>query len=331
MIKQTTRLPRFSRFEYIGDLLNEVSKGATWDIIEQRLTMRKKEFERLKFLATGKGKRILSKSGKSKDLTNDCISLAVKTELITKNDSYELTKYGQKLLDVCNQLGIHDIDFKMVCLQRYFVFYPFVLDILFALSKRKNAEIDFPDTRHVKHSESIDIEKIFGVKTDVVSMMVIRDIFNQCGLINWKQIKIKDLPFWRIFLTCKISSENKTIKNLKVEKDNLLFFLTLNEPTFENFEMNFWEKYMELSENNSDLPVYYWDLRIRVCEELRISDYIYDIYFKQILKSENLRVIWSAGAIPSGNTQGNLLKNLPPRKDDEFWMVYVSVSKKEKP
>lgn len=329
MIKQSTRLPRFSRFEYVGDLLNEVSQGSDWNAIEQRLTMRKKEFERLKFLATGKGKRVLSKSGKSKDLTNDCIAMAVKTELITKNGSYQITKNGQNLLNICNESGIYEIDFKIECLQSYFIFYPFVLDILFALSKKENAEINFPDTRHVKHLESIEIENIFGTKTDVVSMMVVRDIFNQCGLVNWKSIKVNDLPFWKIFLTCKISTKNENKKNLKVEKNNLTYYITPNEPNSGSFETSFWNKYIELSENSSDIPVYYWDLRIRVCEELRISDYIYDIYFKNILKSKNFRVTCAAGAIPSGNTQGNLLKNLPPRKDDEFWMVYVSVSKRE--
>ena len=54
-----------------------------------------------------------------------------------------------------------------------------------------------------------------------------------------------------------------------------------------------------------------------------------DIYFKNILKSKSFRVTCAADPSPSGNTQGNLLKNLPPRKDDEFWMVYVSASKRE--
>jgi hypothetical protein len=86
---------------------------------------------------------------------------------------------------------------------------------------------------------------------------------------------------------------------------------------------------MVLAENNSDTPVYYWDLRGRVCETVRLPDHIYDTYFKKALSSDNLRMYWSAGAIPSGNTKGNLLKNLPPRQDNEFWMVYVSISKGE--
>ena len=68
MTKQSTRLPRFSRFEYVSDLLDTASEGADWDTIEKSLTKQKYEFERLKFSATGKGKRVLPKPTKSKDL-----------------------------------------------------------------------------------------------------------------------------------------------------------------------------------------------------------------------------------------------------------------------
>ena len=329
MTKQSTRLPRFSRFEYVSDLLDTASEGADWDTIEKSLTKRKYEFERLKFSATGKGKRVLPKHTKSKDLTNDCISMAVKAGLITKNDTYHTTENGQRLCGISKEFGMDDIHFKTDCLKMYFTAYPFALDVLLAISKKEKAEIDFPDTRNVEHLTSTDIEDILGVKIDAVSMRNLRDIFDQSGLINWKSITLNDLPYWKIFLTCKIYSNHEDATGFLVKKDDKTYHIVINESDSESFENALWREYMVLAENNSDIPVYYWDLRGRVCETVRLPDHIYDTYFKKALSSDNLRMNWSAGAIPSGNTKGNLLKNLPPRQDNEFWMVYVSISKRE--
>lgn len=311
--------------------------------IDEALIQRRKIFEDTKYNATGKGK-IFYKVGKKvpSELTKECISACLKMGLIMKNEkkknSFAITREGKRILDFKpnNQFNNR---FKKECLLFYLKTYSDCISLIEILEKNEKKELDLPDTRSRGHITSEQIEKLIGLKIDIVSLRNLIYVLDQNQLINFILVKQEnDVNIIRTYLTCKIYKNTFTNKDKNINEHNLLiiinntiFFIEINEISQEKFEEVVWSEYLNLTDNYEDLPVYYWDLRSSVCYRLKISDQKFDEQLRILEKVSNkYKMGWSAGHVPAHITNANSIKNVPPKIDNEYYMVYVSFDRRLK-
>ncbi|HEY4699246.1 MAG TPA: hypothetical protein VIH27_02595 [Nitrososphaerales archaeon] len=356
MTKPSVRLPRFSRFEYIYDVLDSISKGkGDRSSIKQALTTRKETFEQLKYKAMGKGKIHKSRKEESNELINDCLGMALKSGLITSNDEtlnmpeasamFSLLPAGESLLKLSDKKGPSSNDFIAKLTEFYITTYPKALEVLLLIAKNEGREINIPDTRHKGHLTADEIEKLLGVRIDAVSMIALRLLLDQSQLTNWFMMdKNSDLTFWKMYLTCNIEKTDGSFKtvlaSVQIEPTRAIditlgenrYKFTVNEVAKDVFQRSLWDEYMKMTDNYGSIPIYYWVLKSAVCYILRISDVRYDDHFKETQFDSNCeyRVRWSSGTIPLSETRGNLIKNLPPKVDNDNYIIYVSLERLKK-
>jgi hypothetical protein len=341
MVDSDGRLPRFSRFEYILDLLSTVhdggAKGSELAAVQKALSDRKESFEQVKLLAVGKRKSVNRGVEGTEELTRECLSFAVKSGLVSVDVSphgrLTLTDLGCELLAAGKKNGVSRAFIERVA-SLYLSSYKRASDALLAILGREGGQVDIPDTRHGGRLTPEQIEEILGVRCDAVSLISFRLLLDQAQLVNWFAFtEGNGRPMWRIYATCKIfdasDPQHRGDGVLSFRSQGRTVTIKINQTSIEEFEDAAWSEYMKLTDNYEDIPVYYWQLRSPVCYRLRISDSTYDSLLLAMKDSSRFRFSWSSGSMPSSEAKGNLLKNLPPMAADGYHMVYVSMSRRK--
>lgn len=334
------RFPRFHRFEYIFDLLESIELGLN-DVskIDEKLKKRKKEFEHMKYIATGRGRQNSnSDSSVPSALTRDGISSCLKMGLILSDPNkkgYKLTEEGKHLLATAGSNKEFDHKFSLKCLEHYFKAYPDSLLMLTKLRSLPKMELDIPDTRNTGHATAEEISNIIGFRIDSPSLKSLVYTLGQNQLVNFQLIKIDtNNSIIRTYLTCKICEKQCSNKSsMELAGDQLVSsenIFIINDIDQEDFEDITWKEYLRITKNYEDIPVYYWDLRSAVCYRLRISDQVFDRHLLELAKSSTkLRMGWSSGYVPSTVANANAMKSLPPKIDDKYYIVYVSFDRRQ--
>ena len=336
------RLPRFSRFEYIHDLLIAINKtgiqGSDLKTIQKVLTDRKELFEQAKFIAVGKRRSIASGGKIASDLTRDCISFAIKGDLVRKNvpkeGRFTLTKNGVMLLQDQKNDEMSNKFLKNIT-SIYLSTYPRAFHVFMAIFRMEGNQVDIPDTRNRGNLDSEQLNKILGVRCDAVSLRILKDLLDQAGFLNWyTHIKGVKKPVWTIYTTSRIIDidkiQNSILTGSSIMSEGHKYAIQINQCDNEEFEEAIWSEYINLTGNYEEIPVYYWHLRSKVCYKLRISDSVYYNKLITLKNSNNYRFNWASGSMSGNKAMGNRLKNLPPIVSDGYYMVYVSLSKKKR-
>jgi hypothetical protein len=261
----------------------------------------------------------------AKHLLNECIKLGTQIDYLKVNEERILTSNGQSFLSLQAQQR------RSHFAKHFLSTYPSAPQLIFALQARPKGEIDLPDVRRSKQANYFSgITHRLGINAGIVSFYIVRNILEQLGLVNWFPFRIEERPYWRIYLTSIVSETQSDEDITSFTYLNKTFFVKMESIDDNNFSEILWKKYMETTNYVPLRPVFYSNLRTKVCYELKISDFEFDKSIKGImnLKDTSLRVVWSSGTLPYDRDSANLLKNLPPKSEEGQYFIYLKIDKR---
>ena len=96
----------------------------------------------------------------------------------------------------------------------------------------------------------------------------------------------------------------------------------------ERFEKVIWQEYLRMTGRVPREPVYYCQLRDRVCETLRIQDHVFDRIVGKMITQPSLfstKVTPGEGSLPMQTTTSR--KQIPPRLPPASYIVYLKMEK----
>jgi|GEM_PF-2961724 hypothetical protein len=328
------RIPRVSRVEYLFAFLEGLNRKLSMEELAEVLGKCKLSFEEKKYKALGRGRPFISrtkfaespaiKTVIAKSLVNECACLAKKLGLINAERN-SLTDRGVHLIHFPEEKRLDKFA------QLYVSAFKITKQILVKLNLEKNKEFLLPDYRHRKFKEFTNfISDHYGITVDVLSFIAIRDILWQLGYVNWYQYKMNGEPWFKVYLTSRLSEEKMPAYTLTFTFNSKIFYVKKNGTTMDNFLNALWTEYMERTNDVQYIPVLYSELRNSVCYRLRISDEIFDEFVRKILAEDKttFRLIWSSGAVPYERDTLSLLKNLPALSQEGQYMTYLLIGRK---
>ena len=163
------------------------------------------------------------------------------------------------------------------------------------------------------------------------------DLATQLGLVNWYvENKTPDSRTWVVYLTCSIAivqpnslEEASSVEELSVNLGQERWNIRFGNPTHEEFREVLWRNYLELTKYIARKPVFYSNLRSRVCYSLRISDAVFDNYAQKIMSGDSkFRLVGAGGTLPFNRDSASLLKSIPPKTDRGEYVVYLKMDRR---
>ncbi len=320
----SSRVPVVSRLEYIFDFLHGLQTRSDRAALESKLAERKRQFEVEKYRALGRGNPLMKKLSRAANLLDHCETMAARMGLTEGAPEPKLTEDGMRLM------SLPDDERRDAFATRFLATFSASRTFLLLLNGRFDHEILFP-TEHVRTAGArfVDIAKPMGLSVDVVSFVVIREILSQSGLINWHPVR-EGMPQWRLYLACEISSGESSIGGLTFSHETKTYGLRRTQPPYTNIREVLWEEYMERTHDVPFRPIFYSDLRTAVCYRLKMSDQVFDSFASDFLQNrdKNYEVVWSAGSLPYNRDSASLLKSLPPKMEDEEYVIYLKIERR---
>jgi hypothetical protein len=323
------RVALIRRVEYILDFLEVVRDGYSKEAAEARLAERKKSFEVEKARAVGRGRPFTSRLKQAWGLRTFTERLSRRIALADmKNGTLVLTENGKRFLEMSTEAKYAFL------LRMLLVTYPSFWEVLSAIDAAEGHEVVFPLA--VKSDFSGHARR-HGISCDVWTFHVVRDLCSQLGVINWFQEYVDGESMQHVYMACKMGETKGGFQDA-ISQDifplhvSLLGREVLIEPTgpeFDVFRDTLWKEYLTMTKYIPRKPVFYSNVRDRVCYALRISDRVYDAFAKKMMEGDDRYLLLAGGgSLPYSRDSAGMLKSLPPQTPMGNYMIYLKMDER---
>ena len=316
MLVKLTKPPVIRRLDYINNYLEGVKQGLDKEELEECLAETKKRLETEKALAVGRGNPFRKNINKTSNLTYDCKRITVAMHLI-EDEAIILTELGEKYLQSS------DPERKAIICEAYSKAYPHFGELLKTLQKHGTMVLPMRNIPAFRP----EIQK-YGLDMHQVAFDTVRDLATSVGLVNWYTKGSADERRQFVYLVCgQVDTFSEAHYTLYYMTQQV--YLESNRVSIKQFRDSLWDNYLECVNGIPGAPVFYSELRMYVCYDLKISDSEFN---KQILglfeDDETLNVIWSQGTLPRKRDSASMLKSLPPKNEDGNYIIYLKIVRK---
>lgn len=323
------RVPLVKRVEYILDLLETVNRGYSREAAEAKLAERKRSFEVEKARALGRGNPFTARLKQAGRLAEFCERLCRQTGLIeSASGIHRLTSNGERILGMSSE-GIEPDALLLESLLRT---YPSFQQVISAINSAEKCEVILPSTK--LRALYAEYAKRYDISVDMWTFDIVRDLTSQLGVLNWFPDSIGGLTMQRVFMASNISyNESSTDAAADFRAHTVISgkkaVIERNLPDFSSFKVSAWNEYLKITKYVPKRPVFYSDLRTRVCYALRIADKIFDKLARKLIeKDEEYLLLAAGGSLPYRRDSAGMLKSLPPRTPRGQYMVYLKMDEK---
>jgi hypothetical protein len=332
-------VPSVKRTEYLFDFLEVIRIGYSRETVEAKLADRKRSFEIEKARALGRGRPFTSRMKKASGLARFCQEMSRHTGLIeTADGSYRLTNKGERLLQMALQGQETDAPILKLLLE----VYPSFLEIVTAIDSANGDEIILPLTR----SKEIFSEAALpcNILVDLWGFAIVRDLCSQLGVLNWFPEILGGVRVQRVFTTCTIRElvepqilhsadyaihEVRTFPIVVMTRSGSHVVIDRNEAAPDRFREVLWSEYLKTTNYVPRKPVFYSNLRSKVCHALRIPDKEFDRLTRTMMeKDDKYLLIAAGGSLPFSRDSAGMLKSLPPQSTRGEYIVYLKMDEK---
>jgi len=323
------RVPLVKRIEYILDLLETVKTGYSKEAAETKLAERKRYFEVEKARAVGRGNPFTARLKKSARLVYFSETLCRQTGLIEHESGVcQLTEKGKLLLRMASE----GVETDAVLLDALLGTYPSFEQVIFAINSSKGCEVVLPTTK--LRGPYSEYAKRYNIKVDTWTFDIVRDLTSQLGVLNWFPDSVGGQRMQRVFMASKISYDESSQANdavfpLRTTIARRRVVIDRNVPDFALFKDTIWNEYLKTTNYVPKRPVFYSDLRTKVCYTLRMSDKVFDRLAARLMeKDEKYLLLAAGGSLPYSRDSAGMLKSLPPRTPRGQYMVYLKMDER---
>jgi len=371
LFQEFHRIPRVRRLEYLLSFLRCVEEGKydSESLLSSMIEERTK-FEQEKLRALGKGrtfdKQELLRKGKGRDLALSAHQLASQLQLVedTTDGRVVLLEQGKLILET----GLENESVRRQLVVSMLERYPTCRQILLAI-RNNDGSITLPTVRgnDIFQKDA----RGYGITCDQWDYEIVRDLTTQLELVNWRIDQQGAVRKHKVYLICEVvtwsdlrrarrfakpkSFKDRCIKHFKRGKSYLLskrdilicadsqgyvVASRLRNPVFlkpvttdqNEFDEIVWKEYLELTKQTPMRPVFFSDLRERVCERLLMSNAGFDIQVIRMINSPSryrTKVYAGGGALPHLPGIDMLRKDLPPKTGTDEYMTYLKLDRPE--
>jgi len=315
--------------EYLEEFLLGASEMSSLSHIQERLVARKKKFEIEKNRAVGRGRPFMKTLEEAHILTGLCSKMARQLGLVGPH--LMLSAEGESYLKADPTAKNRILTVKMVETYERF------RQLLRALDQQETKELNVP----VEKIPTRDFEKylkVSGAKNFArIYFETVMDLATQLGLVNWfVETKTLDARMWVLYLACSITTsqansfkDDTPINELPVNLGHETWNIQFSNPPHEEFCQVLWRNYLELTKYVARKPVFYSNLRSKVCYSLRVSDTVFDNYAQKIMSGDSkFRLVGAGGTLPFSRDSASLLKSIPPKTDRGEYVVYLKMDRR---
>jgi hypothetical protein len=302
--------PVVRRIEYINDYLVGVKKGFDTDELQDQLAETKKRLEREKSLAVGRGNPFRKGITRTSSLTYDCKRV---TESMHFIEDDQLSPKGIQYLEA------DEVERKRILCEAYSVAYPHFGVLFSTLQQHKTLVLPLRNTPPFRPEA-----KNYGLDTHQVAFDIVRDLATDVGLVNWYTEGKAENRRQHVYSVCnQIDSSDSTYTVYHKERS---LYLNENSVSLNDFRESLWENYIELVNGIAGFPVFYSQIRDRICYELNISDNMFNKKTESLIEDDDkYNVIWSQGILPKKQDSASMLKSLPPKNIDGNYIIFLKI------
>jgi len=314
-------VPMVRRFEYLEVFLDGVYRGLGMRDLEAALGEQKKAFEVEKDLALGRGnpqRKDIKEAGK---LVEYCLKLARDLRFVDKVGSrMRLLEGGRRFLEAGKG------ERRRIFSEAHSDAYPHLSALVLALSRLGGGEAVVPlmDKPLFKPEAGR-----YGLDVSQMVFDTVRDIATSLGLINWYVLGAVIERRQHLYLACSLHESDLGEYLVKVRSGGIWLYAVENVVDRVSFRDSLWRAYLSLVDNVPGSPVFYSQVRERVCADFRIRDDQFDGWVMAMVEDDEvLRVVWSEGELPYQQNSASMLKSLPPKNEWGGYVVYLKIVRK---
>jgi hypothetical protein len=330
------RVPLVKRAEYLFDFLEVVKNGYSREVAEAKLAERKKSFEIEKARAVGRGRPFTPTLKKATSLVKHCETLCRQTGLVKFEDATcRLTKSGSRLL----QMIVEGQEPDAFLLDTLLTTYPSFGQVIVAINAAKDHEVVLPSTmvKGVFRTVFPEHAARYGIFANLWTFDVVRDLCQQLGVLNWFPESTDGKKMQRVFMTCTMRDD--THGNYETDDSRFPMHATIsgrkviierNSVELNDFREVVWNEYLKMTKYVPRRPVFYSNLRTRVCHALRIPDKHFDQFARKLMeKDDKYLLVAAGGSLPFSRDSAGMLKSLPPQTSRGEYMVYLKMDERK--
>jgi len=286
--------------------------------IEEILSDRKREFEKQKILAVGRGSPFRRDIVKTSSLVEHCFKFAKALRFIEKGDNeIVLTEKGRRLLNVSDE------ERKILLAEAFSEVYPHLTTLVLTLSKLEAEEAVLPLMNKPKFRP--EAEKI-GLNIGQMAFDVIRDIATVLGIVNWYYDGEGLERRQHVYLTCTPTTEVPRRRSIRLRWNDDWLYIVEKLVDRASFRDALWRAYLALADGIPGSPIFYSAVREKVCAALRIRDDQFDAEVLRMVDWDDVfQVVWSEGVLPYQRDSAGMLKSLPPKTESGNYIVYLKI------
>jgi hypothetical protein len=368
--KELRRVPRVRDLEYLLTFLRCVERGTyDSQSLRNAMIEERTKFEQEKMRALKKGRTFdkmeLLQRGKGRDLANSSQQLALQLGLV-KQDGHRklsLSEDGRLTLEE----GLENESRKQQLITNLLQTYSPFREVLQAI-RNNNGAIVLPMERGKKIFQKAASK--YGITCTQWDYEMVRDLTAQLELINWKREIHGDERKHKVYLICEIATlsdlrrmiprkimsfRDRCAKRFAAElrlrsrslpedilscaiSKGYLVVSQLKDPMFvkkigvdeREFDETLWSEYLAITEQRAMRPVFFSELRERVCERLLISNVQFDRVIGRMISIRDRyrsKVYAGGGAVPRLPGVGMLRRDLPLKTGADEYITYVKLDR----
>jgi hypothetical protein len=213
--------------------------------------------------------------------------------------------------------------------------YPPFLETMTAIDSVNSDEVLLPLTRSKETFSKATMP--YNILVDLWGFAIVRDLCSQLGVLNWFPEILDGLRVQRVFTTCTIQEvartlgahEDDTFPIVIASYSGSNVVINRNEADADRFREVLWAEYLTTTNYVPRKPVFYSNLRSRVCHALRISDKQFDRLTRAMMeKDEKYLLIAAGGSLPFSRDSAGMLKSLPPQTTRGEYIVYLKMDER---
>jgi hypothetical protein len=309
------------RQEYLEVFLDGVNRGLGMRELETALGEQKKAFEVEKDLALGRGnpqRKDIKEAGK---LVEYCLRLARDLRFVDKVGPHmRLLEGGRRYLEAGKD------DRRRYFAETHSDVYPHLSAIVLAISRLSGEEAVVPLMDKPPFKPEVGR---YGLDVSQMVFDTVRDVATSLGLINWYVSGGGLERRQHLYLACKLNENDPGKYFVKIRSGGFWLYAVENVLNRGRFRDSLWRAYLSLVDNIPGSPVFYSQVRERVCADLRIRDDQFDRGVMTMVENDEfLRVVWSEGELPYQQNSASMLKSLPPKNEWGGYVVYLKIVRK---
>jgi hypothetical protein len=315
------RVPMVRRIEYLLDYLQATERRCSKEEIEEILSERKRQFEREKILAVGRGNPFRKNIGRTSNLVSECLKLSKALGLVgTVDGDVTVSNKGRVFLATSDEEKMH------VFSEAYSEAYPHLATLALTLSHQVGEEAVLPLQN--KPAFRPQAEKV-GLIIGQVAFDVVRDIATMLGIVNWYSSGGGVERRQHVYLACKLVTEPPDYFSVRIHWRRGWLYVVPRAIERSSFRNALWSVYLEAADGIPGSPVFYSAVREKVCATLKIRDRQFDEEVLRMVESDDVyRVVWSEGVLPYQRDSASMFKSLPPKTEDGNYIVYLKMTRR---